>query len=318
MSVDRPIHVNASVRWRVASLLLACLLLAGIAAGCGSAGGPAAASTSGKLVVVAAENHWGSIAAQLGGDRVAVQSIVASPSTDPHDYEPTATDARSVAGARMAIVNGVGYDEWASRLLGASPSPGRVVLDVGALVGVSAGGNPHRWYSPGDVGRVIDAITADYRRLDPAHGPYYARRKAWFEHVALAPYRRVIGGIRSRYAGTPVGASESIFALLAPALGLRLVTPTGFLNAVSQGTDPTSRDKTTVDRQIAARQIAVWIYNSQNAPPDIRRLNASARRAGIPIATVTETQTPAAATFQAWQVRQLHALAVALAKATGR
>ncbi|MDP9345816.1 MAG: zinc ABC transporter substrate-binding protein [Actinomycetota bacterium] len=288
----------------------------GIASGCGAAGGPAAAS--GKLVVIAAESHWGSIAAQLGGDRVAVQSIVASPSTDPHDYEPTAADARSVAGARMAIVNGVGYDAWAARLLGASPSPGRVVLDVGRLVGVAAGGNPHRWYSPADVHRVIDAITADYRRLDPTHATYFAKRKARFEQVALAPYRRVIAGIRARYGGTPVGASESIFALLAPELGLRLITPKAFLNAVSEGTDPTARDKATVDRQIAARQIAVWVYNSQNAPPDIERLNAAARRAGIPIATVTETQTPANVTFQSWQVRQLRALAGALAKATGR
>ena len=56
-----------------------------------------AAAAGGKLHVVAAENFWGSIAAQLGGDRVDVTSIITNPDTDPHDYEPTADDARAIA-----------------------------------------------------------------------------------------------------------------------------------------------------------------------------------------------------------------------------
>src|SRR5947208_10499189 len=93
-----------------------------------------------QIHVVAAENFWGSIAAQLGGDRVHVTSVISNPAADPHDYEPTARDARTFAGAQMAIVNGVGYDPWASRLVGANPVHGRVVLTVGDLVGVRAGG----------------------------------------------------------------------------------------------------------------------------------------------------------------------------------
>ena len=105
---------------------------------------------------MAAENFWGSIAAQLGGDRVHVTSVITNPATDPHDYEPTAADARTMAGAQLAIVNGIGYDPWAPKLLAANPVHGRVVLTVGDLVGIKAGGNPHRWYSPTDVQKVID------------------------------------------------------------------------------------------------------------------------------------------------------------------
>ena len=102
-----------------------------------------------------------------------------------------------------------------------------------------------------------------------------------------------------------MGASESIFAPLAQALGLKLITPPGYLKAITEGTDPTPADKATTDRQIATRQIKVWVYNSQNATPDVQRLNDAAKAAGIPIATVTETLTPAGASFQAWQSRQL-------------
>jgi zinc/manganese transport system substrate-binding protein len=247
-----------------------------------------------------------------------VTDIVTNPAADPHDYEPTAEDARTMAGAQMAIVNGIGYDPWASKLLAANPSSGRTVLTVGDLLGLEEGDNPHQWYSPTSVQRVIEQITAEYKRADPGHAPYFDARLHRFETVGLARYHGLISRIRSRYAGTPVGASESVFAALAPSLGLKLLTPTGFLDAIAEGTDPTPADKASADSQIAGRKIEVWVYNSQNATPDVQRLNDAARAAGIPIATVTETTTPEGANFQAWQSHQLEGLAAALARAAGR
>ena len=179
------------------------------------------------------------------------------------------------------------------------------------------GDNPHQWYSPASVQRTIEQITADYKRADPGHAAYFDARRHRFETVGLARYHGLISQIRSRYAGTPVGASESIFAALAPSLGLKLLTPTGFLDAISEGTDPTPADKATTDSQIADKQIAVWVYNSQNATPDVQRLNDDAKAAGIPVATVTETMTPEGASFEAWQSRELEGLAAALARAGG-
>jgi zinc/manganese transport system substrate-binding protein len=273
---------------------------------------------SSPLPVVAAENVWGSIAAQLGGDRVEVTSVIANPAADPHDYEPTALDARVFAGARLAIVNGIGYDPWASKLVDANPVGGRDVLDVGDLLGLKPGDNPHRWYSPADVRRVIDAISADYAKLDPRDAGYFARQKRGLETTGLARYRRLVASIRRRYRGVPVGASESIFVPLARALGLDLVTPPTFLRAVSEGAEPTAADRTTIDRQIARKQIRVWVYNSQNGTPDVDRITDAARKRGIPVITITETLSPSSATFQAWQVGQLEALAAALRRATGR
>jgi zinc/manganese transport system substrate-binding protein len=286
------------------------------AAVCAASG--AGAPRGGVLQVVAAENFWGSVAAQLGGDRVHVTSLITNPATDPHDYEPTAVDARTLAGAKLAIVNGIGYDPWAPKLLSANPVQGRIVLTVGDVVGVKAGGNPHRWYSPTDVQRVIAAIVADYTKLAPEDAAYFAREKKLFETKGLAGYKAEIARIRHRYAGVPVGASESIFALMAPALGLKLVTPSAFLKAISEGTDPTAQDKAIVDRQIAKREIKVWVFNSQNSTPDVARLTSAARHKSIPVTTITETLTPATATFEAWQVAQLRALRAALARATGR
>jgi zinc/manganese transport system substrate-binding protein len=300
----------------VAPVLLAALALVG--AGLWRAAAGDAAARARTLQVVAAENFWGSIAAQLGGNRVRVTSVITSPATDPHAYEPTSRDARTMAGAQLAIVNGIGYDPWADKLLAANPVKGRVELDVGELVGISPGGNPHRWYSPGDVQTVIGEISNDYIRLDPADTAYFRTQETAFETRGLAQYKRLIATIQRRFHGVAVGASESIFAPMAQALGLKLLTPPSFLKAIGEGTEPTARDKTTIGRQIAHRQIKVWVFNSQNSTPDVQRITDAARKKGIPVTTITETLTPSSATFQEWQSRQLQALIAALAKAAGR
>ncbi|WP_328582951.1 metal ABC transporter solute-binding protein, Zn/Mn family [Streptomyces sp. NBC_00370] len=305
-----------AVRTRLAVGGVAVLAATSVAAcSSSSSSGGAVKDGGGPIRVVAAENFWGSIAGQLGGSHVQVTSIIDNPDADPHDYEPTAADARTVADARYAIVNGVGYDSWAGKLLASSPSSGRTDLTVGELVGVKAGGNPHRWYSPDDVHQVVERITADYKKKDPADAADFDKLKKTFETTTLAPYNKLIADIRAAYAGTPVGASESIVSPLAEGLGLKMLTPDSFLNAVSEGADPTAKDKSAIDRQIADKKIKVYVYNSQNATPDVRAQVEAAEAHGIPVATVTETLTPAGASFQAWQVRQLQGIQRALADA---
>ncbi|HST33112.1 MAG TPA: zinc ABC transporter substrate-binding protein [Solirubrobacteraceae bacterium] len=286
--------------------------------GCGRSGTPAGAEARGRLQVVAAENFWGSIAAQLAGKKADVTSIIVNPATDPHSYEPTARDARTIAGAQMAIVNGLGYDAWAPRLLRASPSGDRVELDVGKALGLAEGTNPHQWYSPSAVRRVIDAIVAGYDRLEPSAASYFAQRKQAFLAHDLARYDALRREIRARWAGTPVGYSESIFQPLGEDLRLKLLTPYSFAEAIAEGNDVTAQDKQTVDDQARKRLITIWVFNSQNVTPDVQRVNEIAREQRIPIATVTETLAPAGDSFEQWQSAQLEGLARALHEASGR
>ena len=291
-------------------------MLALLLAGCAGIGSSSAAT--GTPTVLAAENFWGSISSQLAGGHARVQSIITNPAQDPHSYEPTPADARSLATARLVIANGIGYDPWVQRLIAANPASNRIVLTVGGLLGLHEGQNPHRWYDPTDVEAVARAITANLEKLDPQNSAYYARRFKQFETTGLARYHALITAIRARYSGVPVGASESIFALQAPALGLDLITPPGLMKAISEGAEVTAQDTATAERQIAQHQIKVWIYNSQNATPEIQRLNAEARAEGIPIATITETLSPPQDSFEQWQVAQLERIEQTLHQATGR
>ena len=286
-----------------------------ILAGCAMtppASGQGSTTFSPRVVrVVAAEDMWGSIAAQLGGAHAHVVSIITNPATDPHAFEPTAADARELADAQVAVQNGAGYDPWMTRLLAADGGT-RTVLDVGELVGVAPGGNPHLWYSPTYVDKFIVAMTTDLIRADPTDRTYFLDRRVQFEQVDLADYHDTIARIRARFAGTSVGASESVVVYLCQALGLHLITPSAFLRAVSEGTDVSAADKATIDAQIGDRAIAVYLENTQNRTPDIQTQVTAARAARISVVPVSETLEPVGATFQAWQTAQLHSLESAL------
>jgi zinc/manganese transport system substrate-binding protein len=299
---------------RLIPLLVSVAALAALA-GCGTSN---PRETSGKIAVVAAENFWGSIASQLAGSRAEVSSIIVNPNEDPHSYEPIAADARRLATAQLAIVNGIGYDPWAPKLLAANPVSGRLVVNVGGALGLKEGANPHRWYDPADVDAVASRITADLIKLDRKDASYFRAQHARFEASGLRRYHVVIAAIRARYARAPVGASESVFAPLASALALNLVTPASFMDAISEGAEVTPQDTAASQRQITTHRIKVWIYNAQNATPQVQRLNALARANHIPVATVTETLSPASDSFEQWQVAELERLARALHEATGR
>ena len=285
--------------------VLAVLSVSACGLGAGSSG-------SGKVEVVAAENFWGSIAAQVGGDRAHVTSVIVNPDTDPHDYEPTPADAKLFAGAKYVIVNGAGYDAWVPKLLAANPVSGRVVLTISDLIGVKEGDNPHMWYSPTYVARVVDKIAADLAAIDSGDALYFDQQRSAYQTTGLKAYHDTINAIKTKYKGTPVGATESIFSYMAADTGLNLITPGDYLKAISEGTDPSPSDKATVLKQISGKMIKVFVFNTQNSTPDVKSLVDGAKAQGIPTPRVTETLSPATVTFQDWQTNQLKELLAAL------
>jgi zinc/manganese transport system substrate-binding protein len=306
-------HIRSFPRALAGVMLLLLLTLAA----CGTTF-QSAASSGGPVQVVAAENFWGSIAAQVGGSHVHVTSIIVDPNADPHSYEPTAADARTVVQAQYVIVNGAGYDPWADKLLQANPVNGRKELNVGDFNGKHEGDNPHMWYNPDYVTAVANKIRDDLKALDPVDAAAFDQSAQAFLTTGLKQYHDLIAAIKAKYNGIPVGATESIFSYLAPALGLDLITPYSYLKAVSEGQDISAADEATVEQQITQKQVKVLIYNSQNTPNNIQALINRARANHIPVATITETLTPATASFQDWQSAQLQGIQSALARATGK
>lgn len=288
--------------------MLGVIVVALSAAACSSA---STGGGNGAVRVVAAENFWGSIATQLGGAHVTVTSIVSDPNADPHDYQSSASNARAFATAQYVILNGAGYDNWASSLLDANQSSSRMLFTVADLLGKKEGDNPHFWYGPSYVTQVADRITSDLSTIDPADAAYFTQQRAALTSE-LKPYTDRIAAIKQQFSGRKVAATESIFVYMASALGLDLISPPEFMQALSEGNDPPANTVTEFQHQLQTRQATVLVYNQQTATDVTTNLRQLASQQNIPIVGVTETIQPPDTSFELWQVGELNDLQNAL------
>jgi zinc/manganese transport system substrate-binding protein len=280
-----------------------------------SAPPPAAcASPGGVLQVVAAENFWGSLVSQVGGSHVNVTSIVTDPNTDPHEYESNTADARAIASACLVIVNGAGYDAWALNEIAASNTPHQTVLNVQELLGQPADANPHFWYSPYYVNTTVRAMYQDLVKIDPSDSSYYTQQYASLNSSLWNSYMKQELIIKQQFGGTPVASTESIFVYMANATGLKIITPSAFMEAVAEGNDPSAQDVATFEDQLNGGNstVRVLVYNEQTVTPLTQSLLAVAAKNEIPYIRISETIQPPNYTFQAWMQGEIGELQDAL------
>src|ERR1700722_5642192 len=151
-------------------LLLAVLVISLLLAACTSSSDQATKTRSGDIRVVAAENEYGNVASQIGGRYVSVTSVESDPNTDPHTYEVSPGVAQAVSSAQLVIQNGVGYDDFMTKIESASANPKRRGINVQRLLGLpDSTSNPHLWYSPKTMPKVAAALATDFSRLQPTH-----------------------------------------------------------------------------------------------------------------------------------------------------
>jgi zinc/manganese transport system substrate-binding protein len=269
-------------------------------------------SSSSPLNVVAAENFYGDIVKQLGGSHVTVTSILADPNVDPHEYESNVNNAKAVFKANLVIENGGGYDSWMDKLLAGSPNSNRIVIQGFDSASSKIPDNVHVWYSIDNVQSIAQAITSGLKKLDPANSATFDSNYQTF-NTSLSQIRQTMSAMKSRYNGTPVGLTETIFQYQAVPLGLKVLTPEEFQKAIAEGNDPPADSAITAENQIKGKQVKVLIYNEQTISPVTTRLQNDAKAAGIPIVPVTETM-PANKTYQSWMLAQLGTLSQALGR----
>ena len=256
------------------------------------------------IQVVAAENFWGSLVSQLGGSRVSVVSVVSDPNADPHEYESNANTAKIFTTANYVILNGAGYDSWADKLLSAGTNTNRKVLKVADLLGKKNGDNPHFWYNPDYVNQVIAQMEQDLISIDPSNTEYYKEQYTALQKT-LAPYQNRIASIKNQFGGTPIGCTESIFVYPAAALGLDLVSPAEFMDAIDEGNDPPVQSVVKFEELIKDKKIQVLVYNEQTVTPITETIKKMAADAGIPVVGITETIQPPDVSFQDWMNAEL-------------
>jgi zinc/manganese transport system substrate-binding protein len=272
--------------------------------------GHGALAAEAKIPVVAAENFYGDVVQQLGGDRVDVTSILSNPDQDPHLFEASPKTARALQHASLVVYNGADYDPWMAKLLAASKDGQRTVIVAADLTGKKSGDNPHLWYDPATMPKVARAVSAALAAADPAHKSAYDANLAKFLD-SLKPIDAKVADLHGRYAGLPVTATEPVFGYMSDAVGLTMRNQR-FQLATMNDTEASAADIAAFERDLRDRQVRVLIYNSQATEALTKRMLKLAQQSQVPTLSVTETQ-PAGKTYQTWMLSQLDALGTALA-----
>ncbi|MFC5391908.1 metal ABC transporter substrate-binding protein [Bosea vestrisii] len=248
-------------------------VLLGLAAGVAL---PLPAFAQEKLPVVASFSILGDFVREIGGDRVAVSTLV-GPDGDAHVYSPTPADAKTVAGAKLVVVNGLKFEGWLTRLIKSSGTKATVATatkgikpleldddhDHGHGHGHGHGGeDPHAWQSIANakiyVGNIRDALIA----ADPAGKAVYEANAAAYQTKLDA----LEAEVKAAVARIPVDRRKAItshdaFGYFVKAYGIAFIAPQG----VSTEAEASAKDVARIIRQIKAEKVpAVFLENITN------------------------------------------------------
>jgi zinc/manganese transport system substrate-binding protein len=271
---------------------------------------PAAAAPA-PVRVVAAENFWGNITAQIGGHDVAITSLITNPNADPHLFETDAQDAADLARAQVVVENGAGYDSWMRSLLAADAGHRTVLTAASVLHVTGSDPNPHLWYDIPKVPAVAAAIAAALTKAAPGDAATFKANLVTFD-ASLAPLDATLATIRTHFHGVGVAYTERVPGYALAVAGLAVKTPPGFARAIEDGVDPGPADTVAMQQLLDDHDVNVLLYNTQTVTPVTTQIRTLARQHGIPVVGVSETMPAGAASYQQWQQRQLTALLHAL------
>ena len=287
------------------------LALALVLPACGAQEGPAATS-AGRIPVVASTDVYGAVVQAVGGDRVTVTSLIDDPAADPHSYEAPPAAAAAVARARLVVFNGGGYDDFAERL---TPAPDAKVIDVVALSGITppAGGelNEHVWYSLPTMKTLAERLAADLGGADPAGAAGFTANAAAFGTKVDGLVAKA-DALKSAHGGERIAVTEPVPLYLTDAAGLVDATPPEFSEAVEEDADPPAAVVAATLDLFGADPVRALLVNAQTRTPVTDQVEQAARTAGVPVVEVGETLPAGTTDYVEWINGQLDALGAAL------
>jgi zinc/manganese transport system substrate-binding protein len=265
--------------------------------------------------VVASTDVYGSLAKSIGGSYATVTSIIDDPAKDPHEYQADARTQLAISHAQIIVENGGGYDDFVDTMLSASHNKDVTLLNAVALSGYdtkAAGFNEHVFYDYPTMGKVIDALVADFAKADPSHSATFADRGAKLR-IQLDKVENDAKNLAATTAGVGVAITEPVPDYVLTSLGMKIVTPTAFSGAIEQGTDAPAIVLEQTLKTFSSGEAKLLVYNVQASGTQTDVVLAAAKKAGVPAVPVSETL-PKGFTYIEWQEGVLATIAQALAR----
>jgi ABC-type Zn uptake system ZnuABC Zn-binding protein ZnuA len=267
-------------RRRVA-LLTACLA-ALLVAGCSGSGG-GDAPEGGELRVVATTTQVADLAANVGGDRVRVTSLL-RPGIDAHDYEPSPADIDALAHADVVLQNGVGLEEWLGDTIESSGFDGPLVdTSQGVrLRQVDGEPDPHIWQDPHNAQQMAANIERGLAAADPAGAAAYGAGLAAYTkqlRVLDAEVERQVDSLANR----KVVTDHDAFGYYLDRYGLELVG--SVIPSFDSSAELSARDIRDLVARIRATRVRA-VFSETTLPP--RTAETIGREAGVKVVVGSE------------------------------
>lgn len=268
--------------------------------------------TTDTPIIYASTNVWGAVAQAVGGDNVKVIVGVNEPTQDPHDYQATAQDKLNISKAKLVLVNGGGYDDWAVSLAEAvKPQP--VLINAVKVSGFSvpspttheahdqgqnekqgqanqdlhhsADFNEHVFYSLDTASKVAQAVANQLSQADPNHQTQYTQN--------LQDFNQQISELKTQAKATPTGKTvfftEPVAGYLLADMGIKNITPNEFIEQAETDTGVSAKVLQDSKTLLANKQASVLVLNAQTEDATSKILVTDANTAHIPVVNLYET-----------------------------
>lgn len=262
-------------------------------------------SNNNKIKIVSSMNFYSEVAKNIAQDKAEVTSIIESSSIDPHDFEPSANDAKKVSDADITIYNGGGYDSWFEKLTDNNNNATKI--DAAKLINLSDGDNEHIWYNPQVLKNVAEKLTEELSNKDSNNKDFYNKNKENYIKE-LNKIEEKISSLKNKSEGKVVLTTEPVFEYAVKQLNLKTTDSIDRLaKATSQGNDPSPQDLKQIQEDIKNKKISFIVNNVQTTNKTVEGIIALANEYNIPIMNVSETK-PNDKSYIEWMLSQYEAL----------
>ncbi len=275
---------------------------------------PAALQAQEPLNVVASFSILADLVRNVGGDRVNVTALVGA-NGDVHVYTPAPQDAKTIADARLVIINGLGLEGWLPRLLQSSGSKAPIVTVSEDISPLKLGSqiDPHAWQSVENAKTYVENIRDALVEADAADADYFRQNAQHY----LAELDTLDREVRSEIEKIPperrkVISTHDAFGYFAKEYGVDFLAPSG----VSTEAEPSARDIAVIIAQIKRDKIPAVFLENMSDDRLMRRISeeTGARLGGTLYSDSLTDEKGAAPTYIAMVRHNIKALTSALGR----
>ena len=239
-----------------------------------------------KIQIVSAENFYGQLAKEIGGDQVEVFNVLNNPSIDPHLFSSNPKIILKIYHAQIIIYNGDNYDAWMKRILDSVHSNSSTIINVATMINLPNGSNPHIWYRP-DVLRLLAINLADklINKYKLNKSKVSSNLKKFLKDNDLVLLK--IKDIKSKYKNITVTATEPVYQYMTDALGFNNLS-IDFQWKIMNDTEPSFKEILDFEKNIYQKKVRLIYYNSAVINNTTTNVIKKAKEAKIKVIPVNE------------------------------